>query len=285
MTLNALINNGFWNVFRFGAAVRLLVVCLLALAPIASAAQAQSASTEKRASFRIIKPSGDILIAVVHGDVSIGVPVDYHNRFAASAASSIENVATVGLLRPGYFDFYGVRSPGSSHGRKDNYTREAVDMIANAIAELKSRFNYRAVVLVGHSGGAAISGALMGLRPGVADVAVLVSCPCDTPRWRRHVASRVSSREPDFDNDWSRSLSAIDHVDSIEPGARIVAVTSGDDGLTPPALARDYVAAARKAGVDAEFIQSARAGHFLWNMEYAVIQVVSAEVERLRRNY
>ena len=242
-----------------------------------------SATAGEAASMRLVRAEGDILVAVVHGDVSIGGAVDYHNRFAASAALSIQGIAAAGLLRPGYFDGYGVRSPGSAFGRKDNYTREAVDMIADAIISMKARFGYKSVILVGHSGGAAISGALMGLRPGVADTAILVSCPCDTPRWRRHVGARSSSREPDFTNDWSRSLSAIDHVAAIAPGARIVAVTSGDDALTPPALARDYVAAAKRAGVDARFVQSSPAGHFLWNMEYAVINEVRIEVERLRR--
>src|SRR4249920_1180328 len=61
----------------------------------------------------------------------------------------------------------------------DNYTPEVVNAVAAVLSELKDRYHPRRVILVGHSGGAAIVGDLMSLQGAAVDGALMVSCPCD----------------------------------------------------------------------------------------------------------
>lgn len=249
---------------------------------LALCAGAAAASKGGLAAWSRFGDGRDVLIVTVHGDLSIGLPATYHYDFALAAAMQVPDSAGVGLLRPGYFDGQGRRSPGSALGRKDNYTREAVDMIADTIGALRAEGGYRHVVGVGHSGGAAIVATAMALRPGVIDSAVLVSCPCDIRRWRDHVLNERASRRDPVPLDWTRSLSPSDHVTGLAPDARVVAITSRTDKLTPPALARDYVAALEREGVNARFVETELPGHFLWNLTVSVLAEVEAEVAALR---
>ena len=67
----------------------------------------------------------------------------------------------------------------------DNYTPEVVDATAQAISQLRADFHSSAIVLTGHSGGAAITGNLLGWHPSEVNGALLVSCPCDLSTWRK----------------------------------------------------------------------------------------------------
>src|SRR5579863_6319825 len=132
-----------------------------------------------------------VLIVVLHGDL-LGVrelpPNTYHYIFADEVTRKIDDVVVAAILRPGYRDHSGERSEGEL-GRAigDNYTRDRVDAVAGVIEELKARFHPVHTVLAGHSGGASIVGNLLGLRPSLMDGALLVSCNCDVPVWRKHM--------------------------------------------------------------------------------------------------
>mgnify|MGYP003389371873 FL=1 len=56
--------------------------------------------------------------------------------------------------------------------------------MAAAVANLKKHHGVASVVMVGHSGGAAISGVILGRSAPLVDAVLLVSCPCDVPKWR-----------------------------------------------------------------------------------------------------
>jgi pimeloyl-ACP methyl ester carboxylesterase len=189
------------------------------------------------------------LVVVVHGDISDGGAATYHAAFARTLARP--GVVAVALNRPGYADAAGRVSEGSTLGRQDNYTAANVAAIAGAIDALKQHSRAARTVYVGHSGGAAIGGVLIGRRPGLVDAAVLVSCPCDIARWL-HERGRMP---------WTRSLSPDFFIPRVPKTTEVVAITGTADGNTFPALAEDYAAALARRGVPARFVAVEGAGH------------------------
>jgi pimeloyl-ACP methyl ester carboxylesterase len=122
--------------------------------------------------------------------------------------------------------------------------------IGAVIARLKDRFRPQRVILVGHSGGAAIAATLLGMKPGLAEAAILIGCPCDMQAWR---AGRSGAP-------W-RSENPMNWVGSVVAGTRVIALTGSLDTTTVPSLAVDYVARLRGRGVEAEFRLIPGAGH------------------------
>lgn len=189
------------------------------------------------------------LVVVLHGDASGGGPADYHYDFARSLAKP--GLVVVALLRPGYADRNGRTSEGQDFGRRDHYTADYINAVGTAIATLKKEYGAARILLVGHSGGAAYAGVLMGSTPAIAEGAVLVSCPCDVKRWREQRGGGA----------WARSLSPSNFLAKVPTASRIVAITGANDDNTAPQLAQDYVAALTKRGVKASFVSVAGAGH------------------------
>ena len=148
---------------------------------------------------------------------------------------------SVALVRPGYPDGSGESSSVAfgQGGRSDHYTKENIAEVGAAIEKLKAHFKPRTVVLVGHSGGAATVAVLMGMSPQLAQGAVLVSCPCDTARWR--IGRRA----------WDRSENPQGWARSVSPSTHVMTLTGGNDDNTRPALAHGYVDALKARGVDA----------------------------------
>lgn len=186
-----------------------------------------------------------ILIVVVHGD-SPNEPPTYQYRFAEEVAATIPDAVVAAVLRPGYED--GVDRSDGLRGETtgDNYTPEVINAVATAISDLKTRYHPGRVVLVGHSGGSAILGSLFGQQGSIADAALLVSCPCDVPAWRKHMQSVKGGAI------WERpvrSLSPIALTDGIPPSARISLLVGSDDNVTPPSLTLAYAEALQKRGV------------------------------------
>lgn len=191
------------------------------------------------------------LIVFIHGDGSRGGASDY--LYSHAERYGRDGVVAVGLIRPGYYDSNDNWSTGASYrGAGDGYRDTVVDAVAGAVAALKAHHGADRVVLVGHSGGAAISGVILGRHPGLADAALLAACPCHVPDWR------IMRRGQ---NTWTRSLSPHEVESGIPEGTRIVAVTGAEDGNTRSAIARDYVKRLRARGIDAEFVEMPDAGH------------------------
>ena len=188
------------------------------------------------------------LVVVLHGDMSSGGPPEYHLDIARRLAKA--GVVAVGIIRPGYTDKDDRTSEGST-SKNDHYTARNVDAIADAIGKLKGHYKAAATALIGHSGGAAIAGVVIGRHPGVADRALLIACPCDIIRWRN-----MNRRSP-----WFSSLSPIDYAGKVPKSAKVIAVTGERDDNTDAELARDYVATLKKRGVAARFVAIPGAGH------------------------
>jgi alpha-beta hydrolase superfamily lysophospholipase len=126
------------------------------------------------------------LIIVLHGD-SPFAPPSYQYRFARQAAAQSDGAVVAAILRPGYTDGESQSDGTRGTTNGDNYTPEVVDAVNQAITQLRDKYKPRHVVVVGHSGGAAIGADLLGRHPEAADVALLVACPCDVTAWRRHM--------------------------------------------------------------------------------------------------
>ncbi len=184
-----------------------------------------------------------VLYVVLHGDTSGGGPSNYHYALAEAlqTGGSAGSVA-VAMIRPGYYDNAGNTSTGSNYGRRDSYTAENIAAVAGAIRTLKTVHGAQRVVLVGHSGGAAIAGVILGRFPGLADGAVLVSCPCNIAAWR---LARGSA--------WGQSESPSDYVDRIPDKTRVVAVSGEADTNTSPTLSRDYIETLKQHSIDGRF--------------------------------
>jgi dipeptidyl aminopeptidase/acylaminoacyl peptidase len=198
------------------------------------------------------------LIVVLHGDAPQGPP-SYQYRFAENAAAARPDAVVLALLRPGYADPAGRRSGGRRGWTTgDNYTPEVLDQLAGAILEARRRYAASDVVLVGHSGGAALAALLLERRPWVADAGVLVACPCDLHVWRRHMA-RLQLNPV-----WLlpvQSLSPIETVGRIRPGTPVTVIVGARDDVAPPTLSRAFVAAGRRKGVAMRYVELPGKGH------------------------
>jgi pimeloyl-ACP methyl ester carboxylesterase len=191
-----------------------------------------------------------VLVVVLHGD-SPKAPVRYHYDLAAAVAHDVPGVAAVGLMRPGYAD---PGSGGTSAGplgnpAGGNYTPDVVATLDTAIEDLRADLHPTRVVLVGHSGGAALIGDLMGRYPGIADDAVMVSCPCDVPAWRAWMASKQSAaawREP------VHSLSPQALAGAVATTARLHLWVGARDATALPRFSQAYVDALRRRGIAAD---------------------------------
>ena len=168
----------------------------------------------------------DTLFVVLHGDLSRGGPADY--IFPVGEAIAQRGMPAVVMMRPGYTGD-GRTSTGRStrsQRRGEVYLKSEMDSIAVAVAELKAHHEVERVVMVGHSGGALISGVLLGRKPDLVDAVVLIACPCDVPRWRR-----VRGRRP-------LTLAQSPHkwLERVAADAKIFAITGSKDKNTFPDL-------------------------------------------------
>jgi pimeloyl-ACP methyl ester carboxylesterase len=198
-----------------------------------------------------------LLIVLVHGDISDGAAATYHIEFARTLARP--GAVVVALTRPGYTDDRGRTSEGHTYGRQDNYTPDNIAALGGAIAALKTHYRPRRVIYVGHSGGAAIGGVLIGKSRGLIDAAVLVSCPCDIPRWLSESPSRYAAR--------------------VQRETRVVVIGGENDTNTFPAQAVSYVGSLQRRSINARFVQVPGAGHGLSGLGAATMR----ELEDLAR--
>lgn len=226
-----------------------------------------------------------ILVVVVHGDVP-NPRLDYHYYFARMAAEGRAGfdaipgardafpalgayfdmsdwsggLAAAGLLRPGYSDVDGDRSDGEMGAAlADNYTPEVVDAVAAATFALRTDTGAAKVVLIGHSGGAAIAADVLARHPEAADAALLIACGCDPAGWR------AAAREGAFrDMDWShpyRSLSPLDAAADVPADAIVRMLVGAADDVVGVEPTEAYAGLLSERGVDASVTIVPGAGH------------------------
>lgn len=185
-------------------------------------------------------PAHPHLLVVLHGDAPGNNP-SYQYVLARHVAAAFDDVVAVGLLRPGYADGVGGKSDGDrGWAIADNYTPGDIASIAAALKSLKARTHAADLTLAGHSGGAAIAADILALYPHLAARALLVSCPCDVPAFRR------SMMRLQFNPLWLWPVDAVspqDHVAQIPKDTVVRMVVGTDDPIAPPRFTLAFASA------------------------------------------
>ena len=214
------------------------------------------------------------LAVVLHGDAPFSNP-SYQYKFAAEVANGAPDTIVVALLRPGYRDPFGAKSDGDrGFATGENYTAEVIDDVAAAVRDLKAKYSAPLVILVGHSGGAAIAADVAARNAGLVQQVFLVSCPCNVPAFRRHMA-RLQ-----WNPAWLlpvSSLSPVETLDQMDRTIKITAISGSEDFLALPEYARAYVYKASARGISASMIIAPGQGHEILNSA-AVLQRVTANL-------
>jgi pimeloyl-ACP methyl ester carboxylesterase len=198
-----------------------------------------------------------LLIVVLHGD-SPDTPPTYQYRFAAMAAAAISDAVVAAVLRPGYSDGEDSSDGMRGYTTGDNWTSEIGNALASVVSELRDRYHPRRVILVGHSGGAAIVGNLLGQQATAIDGALLVSCPCDAAAWRKHMQAVKKGAIWDLP---VRSLSPLAPVDHVPASAKIWLLVGSEDQVTPQSLTLAYADALRNRNVAVNVTIAPGLGH------------------------
>jgi pimeloyl-ACP methyl ester carboxylesterase len=229
--------------------------------------------------------SHPVLVVVLHGDLlgfRVVPPTTYHYVFADEAARKIEDVVAAAVLRPGYRDHSGERSDGEQGlATGDNYTPEVVDAVAGVIEQLKARFHPSYTVLAGHSGGAAITGDLLGRWPSTVDGALLASCACDLVAWRKYMM-RLQDNNPI----WSRpirGLSPQELAGKVSPSVHVAVLVGEKDDVALPAMSRDYAETLKKRLSYVTLTIAPGFGHEIL-LEPVAYEALKSLVDSLRRS-
>lgn len=213
-----------------------------------------------------------ILVVVLHGDAPFNKP-GYQYVFAKKVAETNRNVIAVGLLRPGYTDPRGRTSDGErGEAVGDNWNATNTDAVADAIGRLAKRWRAGRVIVVGHSGGAAIAANVLGRHPEIVDAALLAACPCNVREWRESMYRLTG--EQVFKGE-IETLSADEQLEGVSNRAEVVLVVGSDDKVAPPRLSREYADAARKLHKRVRLVE-------LWGRDHEIL-LDPAVQEELRR--
>lgn len=189
-----------------------------------------------------------ILLVALHGDTAPWSFSDEQYSFAKRVANNNANVVAVGMLRPGYIDVDKRQSDGiQGEGVGDNYDKQRVEQISNAIHSLKKQYHAYKVILVGQSGGAATAANLIAYYPNLVDHALLIACPCDIDFWRK---SMFELTKKDVFKGNLNKVSPIDMVEQVSNKISITLLAGDKDMITPPHLIRRYQSALLKAKKD-----------------------------------
>lgn len=191
------------------------------------------------------------LVIVLHGDLSGGGGAEYIFPVAEQARDM--GATAVAMMRLGYSG--GGRSstgPASrNEPRNQIYTSNEMDAIADATRRLADHHGAEEVVMIGHSGGAVMTGVILGRHPGLVDRALLLSCPCHIPDWRR-----ARGRNP-----LVAAESPHEYLEAVPAETVIHLVVGAEDSNTRPFLSENYGEDAVARGLDATVTVVEGAGH------------------------
>ena len=204
-----------------------------------------------------VETAGDspTLIVFLHGDNTRGGATDYMYSVAARYAEP--GVIAVAILRPGHYDSDGNASTeGEQWGSWDNYTPHNIESVALVVGGLKERHKAKKVILIGHSGGAAYVGVMLGKYPNLANSAILVACPCNIDDWRWE-KGRLR---------WTWSLSPHSFVGGIARDTRVIAVSGELDSVVSPGIQKEYIKTLTERGTRAEYREIPGVGHGFYSI-------------------
>jgi pimeloyl-ACP methyl ester carboxylesterase len=222
-----------------------------------------------------------VLVVWLHGDLGPGSePYELTQQIAGFS----DNVVAAAILRPGYDDAEGDRSAGRK-GRAigDNYTAQVVDDVHAVIEHLKTRVRPRAVIVMGHSGGAGVAANLLGRYPEEAAAAVLIACSCDP----KEFMSRFAREHPGIPKGLPNpSLSPLDMAAGVSRKTRVRMVVGSADTVVLVQPSQAYAAALKRNGVDVRLAVVNGADHVSVlgtdAVHQAVAEMVAAEGGKVR---
>ena len=190
------------------------------------------------------------LIVFLHGDGRPNpkgqkIPKRNHIRFVEELINDDNN--TFIFARPGYF----IRESGSSEenryssGPRDphkstikNYNWKKFRILAPALENLRKHYKPEKLILIGHSGGAYQGGTIHGKVPGLVDINILISCPCD---WElRKKLSKGKKWETKSQLKKLKNHSPSFNYQDIDPKSLNVLIVGKDDKNTPPGVSEYY---------------------------------------------
>jgi alpha-beta hydrolase superfamily lysophospholipase len=205
------------------------------------------------------KPSEHpVLVVVVHGDIRDPEGQGLYG-YSETIAHYSDNVVAASVLRPGYRDPMGDVSSGKTGlSIGDNYTAEVVDAVDAAIRGLKAKYHPKAVVLIGHSGGGAISADLIGRHPGDVDAAVLLACGCDPTEFM----ARFVRDHPGFPKNLPNpSLLPLALASRVSPRIHVRLIVGDRDDVVRVPASEAYYKALKARGIDATLTIAPGFGH------------------------
>jgi len=206
------------------------------------------------------------LVIIIHGDAPFNKP-GYQYKMARLISEQNQNTIAIGLLRPGYTDDDGNTSDGQRGlTTGDNYTPDVITAIAQGIEKLKNRYHPKKTILVGHSGGAAITGDIIGMEPKLINKAVLVSCPCDLPKWRKYMSEKQFYNLAWHDSVLSVSPNSV--IKEINKETEIVIVCGEKDDITPIELSISYFQKTQESNLKSKLIQIPNKSHEIFLDEH-----------------
>jgi pimeloyl-ACP methyl ester carboxylesterase len=195
-----------------------------------------------------------VLIVFLHGDNGGRTELRADSGTAAMLAEKLQAV-TIAMQRPGYRSDLGT-SDGETGAGDDDYTPRNTEIIAAALGNLRSLNPGKKILLIGHSGGAAMAALLASRFPGSADAYLLAACPCDVPAWRQWRGNPAGKA-----GTWSRSLSPLAEAGKPSPDTRIGLVVGNKDENTLPQFSETYVRALQARGVKTRVTYAMNATH------------------------
>lgn len=195
-----------------------------------------------------------VLVIFLHGDNGGRIELRADSGTAAVLAEKLQAV-TIAMQRPGYRSDLGT-SDGETGAGDDDYTPQNVDIIASALGNLRSLNPGKKILLIGHSGGAAMAALLASRFPGSADAYLLAACPCDVPAWRQWRGSAAGKSGV-----WSRSLSPLAEAAKAGPDTLIRVVVGNKDENTLPQFSESYARALQARGVKTRVTYAMNATH------------------------
>ena len=180
------------------------------------------------------------IVFFIHGD-QIEPKVTYFDNFVSNF--SFDDTVLISITRPGWINKKNNKSDGKKNiSNGDNYIPNIdVDPIYRTIKKIKKKFNSKEIIIVGHSGGAAITGILFGRFNNIVNEAILISCPCIVPLWRKNYAEQLSLKNkkriciPKY-----KSKSPHEYVKKIDSKIKINIFVGEDDKNTLPLYSYIY---------------------------------------------
>ena len=211
----------------------------------------------------ILNSKVDNLVVFLHGD-SGNVKISNKLLLAANLSGNDSTVSFL-MARPGWRTPSGnVSDGGDPEGpdNGDNYIPDRdIDPVAYAITALKEHYNPKKVIVIGFSGGAAITGVIIGRFPGLIDIAVLSSCPCIVPPWREHRMQQKKGIKPSGKIWWPNSHSPHDYVKDITKLTKVILIIGTNDTNTKLEYSEKYFELLKSHNIQSELYLVEDAGH------------------------